>query len=128
VTDVLWFLGSTLRGRADPYIDVAGFDDPGVRRCTRGGVTELFPEKLHRIIRDAEANGRDDVVSFLPHGRAFRVHDMHRFSDEFLAGYFSDDYRWSSFTRQLQLYGFIRILSGRDTDAYYHEVNGSDPS
>lgn len=38
ITKVLQMLGSTLRSKADPYVDAANFDDPGMPRCARGGV------------------------------------------------------------------------------------------
>lgn len=30
--------------------------------------------------------------------------------------------QWSSFSRQLNLYGFLRITTGTDYGAYYHEL------
>jgi hypothetical protein len=63
------------------------------------------------------------VVSFLPHGRAFVVHDKEQFLQEILPNYFSHG-TWLSFTRQLSLYGFRRVKDKAcpDFGAYYHEL------
>lgn len=118
-------LGASLRSKTDPYIDVAEMkdlypEDTALRR-SRGGVSEQFPEKLHRMLIEMEGKGLSDVVSFFPHGRAFVVHDMNRFVSEVMPQYFKQS-KWNSFSRQLNLYGFIRINSGPDAGGYYHEL------
>lgn len=118
-------LGSNLRSRTDPYIDISALadsapEDSEVRR-TRGGVAEPFPDKLHRMLEEVEKQGLSEAVSFFSHGRAFGVHDMDRFVSEIMPKYFKQT-KWSSFARQLNLYGFIRISSGPDAGGYYHEL------
>jgi len=34
-----------------------------------------FPFKLHKILEEAERNGFDNAISWLPSGKAFKVHD-----------------------------------------------------
>ncbi|CAB9510741.1 Heat stress transcription factor [Seminavis robusta] len=115
-------LGTSLRKKDSPYLDVSGLKDPDVSdKRTRGGVTEPFPEKLHRMIEEVAAEGKDDVISFFSHGRAFAVHDPDRFTSEVMPKYFKQS-RLSSFQRQLNLYGFTRITSGPDAGGYYHEL------
>lgn len=108
-----------------PYFDASALSDPHPytlkNRKARGGVTETFPEKLHRMLRDAEESGDSRVVSFFPHGRAFAVHNPTRFVSEVMPRYFRQS-RLSSFQRQLNLYGFTRITSGSDVGGYYHEL------
>jgi hypothetical protein len=108
-----------------PYFDASSLEDPipvGVStRRTRGGVTEPFPEKLHRMIREVEKNGQDSVIGFLSHGRAFAIRDPDRFIKEVMPKYFKQS-RLSSFQRQLNLYGFTRVTNGPDAGAYYHEL------
>ena len=108
-----------------PYFDASVLEDPSpeilANRRTRGGVSEPFPEKLHRMLELAERDGHDDVVSFLSHGRAFGIHKPKQFSDEIMPKYFKQS-RLSSFQRQLNLYGFTRINTGPDTGGYYHEL------
>lgn len=111
--------------RVEPsYFDASTLDDPDpitlANRRKRGGVSVPFPEKLHELITDAEANGNSDIISFFPHGRAFAVHNVERFKNEIMPKYFKQS-RFSSFQRQLNLYGFSRITQGRDSGGYYHE-------
>ena len=80
-----------------------------------------FPEKLHRMLREVEQEGKSDVIGFFAHGRAFAVHDPDRFIAEVMPKYFKQS-RLSSFQRQLNLYGFTRITSGPDAGGYYHEL------
>ena len=113
------------RKKNAPYFDASSLQDPDpqllTNRRTRGGVTEPFPEKLHRVLQEVEENGEDDVIGFLPHGRAFAIHDPQRFCKDIMPNYFKQS-RLSSFQRQLNLYGFTRITSGPDAGAYYHEL------
>ena len=123
--DTLKELGASLRQKASPYIDVADAADPDPTdsrvKKTRGGVTEPFPERLHRLLLEIKQDGKGDVVSFLPHGRAFAIHKTDRFVSEIMPVYFKQK-SLSSFQRQLNLYGFKRVISGRDSGAYYHEL------
>lgn len=118
-------LGSSLRQSTDPYIDVSFMEDPDPEdsqiRRTRGGVTEPFPEKLHRMLEETQKEGLTDVVSFFSHGRAFSVHDIDKFVVDIMPRFFKQS-KWNSFARQLNLYGFIRITSGPDAGGYYHEL------
>jgi hypothetical protein len=124
-SNTLKALGSSIRKKTSPYIDASAVADPhptdlAVRR-TRGGVTEPFPEKLHRMLQEVEEAGDGDIISFFSHGRAFGVHDPERFVTKIMPTYFKQS-RLSSFQRQLNLYGFTRVSSGTDTGGYYHEL------
>lgn len=119
-------LGNDTRRKANaPYFDASSLDDPDEialsNRRTRGGVTEPFPEKLHRMLCDTVESGTTDIISFFPHGRAFGIHHPERFCREIMPKYFKQS-RLSSFQRQLNLYGFTRISSGPDCGGYYHEL------
>lgn len=123
--DLLEALGSSLKKKNSEYIDASALKDPDPslfeRRRTRGGVTEPFPEKLHRMLRELEETGNADIISFFSHGRAFGVHKPEKFVNEVLPKWFKQT-RLSSFQRQLNLYGFTRISSGPDAGGYYHEL------
>lgn len=126
--DALEALGSRgidRRKKNAPYFDASSLADPDpvalANRRTRGGVTEPFPEKLHRLLRECEKKGESDVISFYSHGRAFSIHKVERFCREIMPRYFKQS-RLSSFQRQLNLYGFTRITSGPDAGGYYHEL------
>jgi hypothetical protein len=84
-------------------------------------VAEPFPEKLHRMLREAQDSGKGDIVSFYSHGRGFGIHDPEKFVEEILPTYFKQS-KLNSFLRQLNLYGFVRIQSGPDSGGYYHEL------
>ena len=113
------------RSQKKPYFDASLLKDPDpvvlANRRARGGVTEPFPEKLHRMLCEVEEAGEEATVSFFPHGRAFTVHNPARFVTEILPKYFRQS-RLSSFQRQLNLYGFTRISQGPDAGGYYHEL------
>lgn len=118
-------LGNSMRKKSSPYIDASAMADPPefelARRRTRGGVTEPFPEKLHRMLLEIEKDGNAHIISFFPHGRAFGIHDTDQFEEKIMPQYFKQS-RLSSFQRQLNLYGFTRIVSGPDASGYYHEL------
>jgi hypothetical protein len=87
---------------SDPshYRDVSSLHDPiPDTRRNRGGVTEPFPEKLHRMLEHTEREGMTDVVSFFNHGRAFAIHKPRRFSQEIMPRFFKQT-RLTSFQRQ----------------------------
>jgi len=118
-------LGNSMRKKSSPYIDASAMADPPefelARRRTRGGVTEPFPEKLHRMLLEIEKDGNGHIISFFPHGRAFGIHDTDKFEEQIMPKYYKQS-RLSSFQRQLNLYGFTRIVSGPDAGGYYHEL------
>lgn len=158
IVETLRALGSNQRLRTDPYIDCLSFSRSNhksgntwqkrwktLRRVSSASASitgknssddagthalEPFPEKVHRLLTDAE---HDDalaaIVSFLPHGRAFRVHQVDQFVTDILPQYFHQT-KWSSFTRQLNLWGFSRLhLKGSSAKtgsgggtAFYHEL------
>lgn len=120
-------LGSTLPRRSDPFVDVSKIEGPvptdEAFRRNKGGVAETFPEKLHRMLTQLEERSSSShIVSFLPHGRAFVIHDTEKFATELMPQFFCGQGKWSSFARQLRLYGFLRIHAGPDTGAYYHTL------
>jgi HSF-type DNA-binding len=83
---------------------------------------ESFPEKLHRMLLQAELHGKGDVVCFTPSGLAFEIHRV----DEFISDVIPEFFRHksiSSFRRQLSMYGFKRVKdNGPDHGAYQHEL------
>jgi hypothetical protein len=124
VTQTLKALGSTLRRRSDLYVDVLKMPVPTATSTParkNKAVAENFPEKLFRMLQDLEEEGQSEIASFLAHGRAFAVHDIERFIREVMPAYFRQS-KWSSFTRQLNLWGFLRTTSGPDAGGFYHEL------
>ena len=59
-----------------------------------------FPLKLHEILSQIEADGHDDIIGWLPHGRSFKIHKQKEFVDKILPSYFVMTKK-SSFLRQV---------------------------
>lgn len=76
-----------------------------------------FPAKLHAIL---ERRNIADIVSWMPHGRAWRVHKPKAFESQVIPMFFVQC-KYSSFIRQANGWGFRRITKGLDRNAYYHE-------
>ena len=61
-------------------------------------------------------------VSWQPHGRAFRIHDIKGFKTH-VQPLFFENAQYTSFRRQLNLWGFKRLTySGPDQGSYYHQM------
>jgi hypothetical protein len=109
-----------------PHVDASQDqnDIDEVKKDTKpqcGGKGEPFPQKLHRMLEEAEKNDQEHVLSFSPCGRAFAIHQPRKFMEVIMPRYFGTT-RMSSFQRQLQIYGFRRVVTeGRDKGSYYHE-------
>merc|ERR1719253_533374 len=83
----------------------------------RKSATLNFPSKLHRILSTEEFA---HIISWMPHGRAWKIHDKERLMSEVVPQFFVQR-KYESFTRQLNGWGFKRHQSGADFNAYYHE-------
>jgi HSF-type DNA-binding len=83
-------------------------------------VTLPFPWKVHEMLGKVEKDGQDDIVSWLPHGNAFQVHKEKQFLDTIMPSYFKQS-KFTSFTRQLYIYGFQKIQDGPDKGAFVHK-------
>jgi hypothetical protein len=64
--------------------------------------------------------GKESIVSWQPHGRAFRVHNRELFSAMIMPRFFKQT-KYKSFQRQLHLWDFKRIAQGEDGGAYFHQ-------
>ena len=85
-------------------------------RTGRRGAPQVFPRKLYEIL----TNERSDVIGWTSSGKSFIILEMETFVNEILMNYFRHQ-KYSSFQRQLNLYGFRKIQKGPDTGAYAHE-------
>ena len=84
-------------------------DEPKKRRGgrgggPRGGIYDPFPTKWHRMLSLLHEEGQDEVVSWLSHGRAFKVHQPKVFAATIMPRFFNQS-KYTSFQRQLNLYG-----------------------
>ena len=82
-----------------------------------GSVEEAkrFPELL-RMILDEEQHY--SVISWRNDGKSFAIHNQSVFENELIPFYFQTK-RWKSFQKQLNVYGFKKLLGNRRV--YYHQ-------
>lgn len=77
-----------------------------------------LPEKLAAMLSDSEI---EHIVTWMPHGRAWKILRSNDFIDEVIPKYFQNC-QYNSFIRLVNAWGFRRISSGIDQHAYYHEL------
>jgi HSF-type DNA-binding len=89
----------------------------GAEAITTSGAKKKFPIQLHVMLESVHESGHASIVRWLPHGRAFAIVNKAAFP-EVLKRYFPNQTEYSSFQRQLNIYGFFRLIG----DVYYHEL------
>eukprot|EP00980_Cylindrotheca_fusiformis_P013485 scaffold3437_cov113-Cylindrotheca_fusiformis.AAC.52 len=77
-----------------------------------------FPIKLHYMLSQPSFQ---DCITWLPHGRAWKVIDQQKFESKVIPRFFRSD-KMASFMRQVNGWAFNRITEGPDMNAYYHEM------
>jgi hypothetical protein len=98
-------------------------------RTGKRGVPQQFPRRLYTML-DSESNHNEEatsqagkdcepVIQWSESGQAFRIIDTDKFSNDVLPKYFRTS-KFSSFQRNLNLYGFSKVRKGPDTDMYAH--------
>uniref|UniRef100_A0A6V2VRS5 HSF-type DNA-binding domain-containing protein n=1 Tax=Heterosigma akashiwo TaxID=2829 RepID=A0A6V2VRS5_HETAK len=80
------------------------------------GAPQVFARKLYQILLTESK----DVICWNEPGTAFFIKDMDRFSQEVLMKYFRHN-NYSSFQRQMNLYGFKKISRGPFAGANMHQ-------
>jgi hypothetical protein len=82
-----------------------------------------FPFKLHSILESSGASRQESIISWLPSGKAFKIHKPKEFANAIMPQYFNQT-KYRSFQRQLYIYGFDRVKdkSSEDYGAYFHEL------
>mmetsp|Transcript_1490 Transcript_1490/g.3299 ORF Transcript_1490/g.3299 Transcript_1490/m.3299 type:complete len:348 (-) Transcript_1490:205-1248(-) len=80
---------------------------------------KTFPWKLHEMLEMVHREGFEEVVSWLPDRKSFRVHDPAVFVEKIMPCFF-DQSKYKSFQRQLNLWGFERLLFGPNKGGYFH--------
>jgi hypothetical protein len=93
----------------------------GLDACGLENEQIMFPCKLHRMLHDAEQDGFEHIVSWVKNGRAFKVHDAAQFMVQVSPNYF-DHSKYESLRRQLNIYGFHRVMKGEDRGQYSHPL------
>lgn len=105
---------------SSPKRRVVSDSDLASNSHSRGGNAVLFPWKLQQMLNTCAMDGKESIVSWVPHGKAFKVHDVPLFVSEILPLFFKQT-KYKSFQRQLNLWGFRRIQKGPEKGAYHHK-------
>ena len=77
-----------------------------------------FPARLHLMLSNPEFQ---EIITWLPHGRSWRVLKRKIFEKEVIPLYFRHS-SFHSFMRQVKAWGFLCVKSGDETNSFYHEV------
>ena len=78
---------------------------------------EHFPHKMYDLLEDVERKGLDEIVSWLPDGKSFKIHSQIGFEQSIMPMYFSGMSSYKSFRRQLNLYGIYQHRHRPNQDA-----------
>ncbi|KAL7534617.1 hypothetical protein ACHAXR_005999 [Thalassiosira sp. AJA248-18] len=97
-------------------------DYPSLKKDARLTSREQFHVKLYAMLEMAalQGLGSSNTVSWLPHGRAFRILDQREFMEVVVPMFFKQT-KIRSFYRQLNLWGFKRVSKGVDAGAWHNE-------
>jgi hypothetical protein len=109
-----------------PYFDYKDYScvkdpDPSTPvTCTAPGHIPNFSAKMYAILSRPELA---DIVSWMPHGRSWKIHKPREFEAKVIPTYFKHS-KLPSFIRQANVWGFRRITwKGKDDyNSYYHEL------
>lgn len=75
-----------------------------------------FAQKVHHMLSNETYS---NSISWMPHGRSFKIHKPAVFEKEVCPLYFGHQ-RYSSFLRDLNNYGFKHVSRGIDRNCKYH--------
>jgi len=79
---------------------------------------QVLPVKLAAILDEPRFQ---DIICWMPHGRAWKVLRPKEFTERVASNYFQYP-NYNSFIRLVNAWGFRRIKTGVDANAYFHEV------
>lgn len=103
--------GMTAATRSTPMVHT-----PMKRKGQRQKATR-FPVKLMQVL----SSGRyDHIISWTPDGLSFVVKKPSLLVSDVLPLYFKE-VKYTSFTRKLHRWGFVKILRGKELSAYFHK-------
>lgn len=129
ITPPFFFRGEAPSGLGD-YSDVPFHQlprtflgsEPAIAPAEMRSLRFPLPAKLNAILSNHE---NEHIVSWMPHGQAWRIHDLDRFRDQILPVYFdcgSCAGSINAFLRLLKLWGFRQLAHGPDISAFYNEM------
>ncbi|KAL7569772.1 hypothetical protein ACA910_005714 [Epithemia clementina (nom. ined.)] len=94
-------------------------------RTGKRGVPQQFPRRLYEMLESetqlAETSAVDAVIiiSWSESGKAFHIRNISDFANTILSKYFRTK-KFSSFQRNLNLYGFTKLRRGPEINMYAH--------
>ena len=68
-----------------------------------------FPLLLHNMLSQVEQDGLAHIFSWMPNGKAIKIHDKKAFIETIIPRYFPHQTQFKSYLKQLGLYRFVRI-------------------
>jgi len=95
------------------------FSKGNINRRRGPAPSSTFPAKLFQILSNSQLS---DIITWMPHGRSWRVLQPKVFSEVVSPKYFTHQSKYASFMRQVNGWGFKRITRGPDRNSYYHEL------
>ena len=90
------------------------------RPKSRMGSYVMFPRNLHDLLDNSDNLGYQKTISWMADGKSFRIHEPWNM-DHIIKTFFNQN-KFKSFLRQLQNYGFSRVLRGRDRGVCKHPL------
>ena len=78
-----------------------------------------FPWKLHDLLEQVDKDGLSHIISWLPGGKAFKVHKKEEFCHKIMPHYFASN-KYKTWQRSLNLWGFESVVRGPDKGACHH--------
>ena len=104
-----------------------------LKPTTNENTKEIFPRRLFKILSDPSIS---DIITWLPHGRAFVILKTDELAESVLPRYFPESCaapqssnnenkpqtcKYPSFTRKLNRWGFRQVTRGPDSGAFHHK-------
>jgi hypothetical protein len=83
------------------------------------GMACLFPLRLHQLLDSTEKEDKSRIVSWLPGGKSFKVHDKAAFANKVLPLFFGTS-KYKSYQRNLNLWGFRTVSNGPEKGRCSH--------
>ena len=71
------------------------------------GAEGTYVLRIHEMLEDAEKQGNSHIISWQPHGRAFKIHNEQEYVKKIMPRYFKA--KDTSFYRWLRAWGFCRM-------------------
>jgi hypothetical protein len=88
--------------------------------CRKLGTSNFSFFSFFQLMEILDDRNTNDIVTWLPHGKAFIIYKKKKFASEVLPAHFKQS-KFTSFTRKLNRWGFSRVTRGPETGAYFHK-------